>query len=137
MEYNTNIKLYEEIKNIIKDAKKNIVSQVNNTMVIAYWNIGKIIVEEEQNGNDKAQYGKYLINTLSKELTKSLGRGYSKSNLKSMRKFYLKYEKSQTLSGQLTWSHYLELLEISDSNIRSFYEKETVNCNWSVRELRR
>lgn len=107
-----------EIKNITQDAKKTAVSQVNNTMIFAYWNIGRLIVEEEQQGKDKAEYGKIIIRTLSTELTKTLGKGFSNSNLHSMRRFYLQSHIFQTVSGKLTWSHYLELLEISDFDIR-------------------
>lgn len=126
-----------DIKKIIEDSKKQVVRSVNTIMLQAYWNIGKRIVEEEQNGSDKADYGKALINNLAKELTSFYGKGFSKSNLFSMRKFYLSYQKIQTLSGKLSWSHYLLLLGVSDLNARSFYEHECENSNWSVRELER
>ncbi len=86
---------------------------------------------------DRAEYGKELIVNLSKRLTKEYGRGFSKSNLFNMRKIYLAYPKFQTVSGKLTWSHYCELLGISDESKRSFYEKESINTNWSVRESKR
>ena len=82
-------------------------------------------------------YGKKLIADLSKRLTKEYGKGFSRSNLQNMRNFYLLYPICQTLSGKLSWSHYCELLSVSDDNKRSFYEKETVQANWSVRELKR
>ena len=85
----------------------------------------------------KAEYGTALLKVLSKELTKQYGKGFSRSNLQSMRKFYLEYKKCQTLSGKLSWSHYLLLLGVSDKNARSFYEHECENSNWSVRELER
>ena len=106
-------------------------------MVLTYWNIGRRIVEEEQNGMAKAEYGSALLKMLSKELTNQYGRGYSRSNLQSMRKFYLEYQKCQTLSGKLSWSHYLLLLGVSDKNARSFYEHECENSGWGVRELER
>jgi len=106
-------------------------------MLITYWNVGKIIVEQEQNGNIKAEYGKQVLKELSKELKTILGSGFSVSNLFNMRKFYITYPKFQTLSGKLSWSHYCELLSISDNTERSFYEKECANSNWSVRELKR
>ena len=90
-------------------------------MLQTYWNIGRRIVEEEQNGNMRAEYGSALLKDLSKELTKDYGRGFSRSNLQSMRALYLNYEKCQTLSGKLSWSHYLLLLGVSDLNARSFY----------------
>lgn len=106
-------------------------------MLQTYWNIGRRIVEEEQNGNYRAEYGSSLLKELSKELTKEYGKGFSRSNLQSMRNLYLNYEKCQTLSGKLSWSHYLLLLGVSDLNARSFYEHECENSNWSVRELER
>lgn len=96
-------------------------------MLQAYWNIGNRIVEEEQNGNIRADYGSSLLKQLSKELINEYGKGFSRSNLQSMRKFYLSYQKSQTLSGKLSWSHYLLLLGVSDLNARSFYEHECKN----------
>lgn len=126
-----------EIKSIIDNAKKNIAISINNEMVLAYWNIGRTIVEHEQGGKEKAEYGSSLMKELSAELTKTYGKGFSKSNLFSMRRFYLEYPKFQTLSGKLSWSHYLLLLGVSDLSARSFYEHECVNSRWSVRELER
>ncbi|MEG2011397.1 MAG: PDDEXK nuclease domain-containing protein [Bacilli bacterium] len=130
-------KMIEEIKTIILDSRKKVFYEVNNTMLNSYWNVGRIIVENEQNGNIKAEYGKEIIKGLSKELRKILGTGFSISNLFNMRKFYLTYPKIQTLSGKLSWSHYCELLSIENIDERNFYEKECINSNWSVRELKR
>lgn len=102
-----------------------------------YWNIGRIIVEYEQQNQIRADYGKQTLRELSKELTREFGKGFSRSNLQNMRAFYLAYEKCQTVSGKLSWSHYCELLSITDENKRSFYEKEPINSGWSVRELKR
>ena len=126
-----------DIRKIINESKKNIIKNVNTIMLHAYWSIGKRIVEEEQKGKKRAEYGSSLIKLLSKELTNEYGKGFSKSNLFSMRKFYIEYQKFQTVSGKLSWSHYLLLLNISDSSERSFYEHECENSNWSVRELER
>lgn len=87
--------------------------------------------------NFKAEYGKKLLKLISKELTRELGKGFSVSNLQFMRSFYLQYQIQQTLSVELSWSHYCELLGVSDKSARSFYEKEAINSNWSVRELKR
>ena len=95
-----------------------------------------MIVEEEQNGNIEPEYGRKLYIELAKNLTKRMGKGFSRSNLFNMRNFYIKYPIVQT-SGQLTWSKYCELISIDDDNERSFYEKEAINSNWSTRELRR
>jgi hypothetical protein len=94
-------------------------------------------VEYEQAGLEKADYGKQLLKTLSKDLTKELGKGFSVSNLQYMRRFYISYPKQQTLSVKLSWSHYCEILNVSDIKAREFYEKEAINSNWSVRELKR
>lgn len=133
----SNAKMIEDIKEIIINSRNKIAYEVNNTMVLAYWNVGRIIIENEQNGNIKAEYGKQLMKELSKELRKILGSGFSISNLFNMRRFYLKYPKFQTVSGKLSWSHYCELLSIENDDERSFYEKECINSNWSVRELKR
>ena len=132
-----NKQMVDDIKQIIIDSRKKTIYQVNNTMLKAYWQIGKIIVENEQKGNIKAEYGKQIIKELSKELSKTLGKGFSKSNLFNMRRFYLTYQKFQTVSGKLSWSHYCELLSIANESERKFYEKECINSNWSVRELKR
>ncbi len=95
------------------------------------------IVEYEQRGNEKAEYGSALLENLSKDLKLRHGKGFSKSNLIYMRLFYLKYQKSETLSHQLSWSHYFELLKIEDDLERSFYEKQCIHEKWSNRELKR
>lgn len=132
-----NSKMIEQIKEIIINSRQKVSYEINNTMLEAYWNVGRIIVENEQNGNIKAEYGKQVIKEVSRDLKKVLGKGFSVSNLQYMRRFYLKYPKQQTVSVKLSWSHYCELLSISDDDKRSFYEKECVNSNWSVRELKR
>jgi len=134
---NLHTDVYANIKRLMENARTDVAKQVNNILVKTYWEIGRIIVEDEQGHSDRAEYGKNLIADLSKKLTKEYGKGFSKSNLFYMRSFYLTYPIFQTLSGKLSWSHYLELLSIDDKNKRSFYEKETVNANWSVRELKR
>ena len=129
--------LIESIKSIIMTSRQNIVRAVNTEMISAYWNVGRLIVENEQKNMERAQYGEQTLKNLSKRLTKELGSGFSTTNLKMMRRFFIVYEKSQTVSDQLSWSHYCELLSISDTNKRSFYEKECIASKWSVRELKR
>ena len=126
-----------EIRELLENARKNVAQQVNTQLLTTYWNIGRIIVEYEQQNQIRADYGKQTLKELSKELTREFGKGFSRSNLQNMRAFYLAYEKCQTVSGKLSWSHYCELLSITDENKRSFYEKESVNSGWSVRELKR
>jgi predicted nuclease of restriction endonuclease-like (RecB) superfamily len=122
---------------VLITARQNAARQVNDELLTAYWNIGRIIVEHEQDAKDRAEYGSLTIKQLSKTLTAEFGRGFSRSNLQNMRSFYLTYQKCQTASGKLSWSHFCELLSISDESRRSFYEKETLNSGWSVRELKR
>ena len=129
--------LLNNIRSIIDRSKKAVVYTVNTIMLQTYWEIGRLIVEEEQSGETRAQYGKELLVSLSKELTEIYGKGFSRSNLQNMRAFYLTHQKSQTVSGELSWSHYLELLSIERDNERSFYERECIASHWSVRELRR
>ena len=126
-----------EIRELLENARKNVAQQVNTQLLTTYWNIGRIIVEYEQQNQIRADYGKKTLRELSKELTREFGKGFSRSNLQNMRAFYLAYEKCQTVSGKLSWSHYCELLSITDENKRSFYEKESINSDWSVRELKR
>ena len=129
--------MINEIKDIIDKAKKNVAKEINIELINAYWNIGRVIVEHEQNNNDRAEYGKQTLKELSKKLTNELGKGFSRSNLQNMRAFYLNYPKCQSLTGKLTWTHYCELLGISDKDKRSFYEKECEKSGWSVREVKR
>ena len=126
-----------QIKSILYKARSNVVSQVNGELLKAYWNIGRIVCEYEQSTPERADYGKQIMKNLSKELTREFGKGFSVSNLQFMRRFYLTYSIQQTVSVKLGWSHYCELLTNTDSDKRSFYEKEAINANWSVRELKR
>jgi hypothetical protein len=110
---------------------------INESIIDTNWNIGKYIVEFEQDGQAKAKYGSQLLERLSTDLTRIHGRGFSRSVLNYMRQFYLRYPICETLSHKLSWSHYCELLKISDDLERSFYYQQNINENWSVRELRR
>ena len=127
----------QEIGGLLAAARSHVARQVNSELLGTYWHIGRIIAEYEQTVPERADYGKQTLKELSKALTTEYGKGFSRANLQNMRSFYLSYEKCQTLSGKLTWSHYCELLTVSDPSKRSFYEKEAVNSNWSVRELKR
>ncbi|MBR3493181.1 MAG: DUF1016 family protein [Bacteroidales bacterium] len=129
--------LYSQIAQLLQNARKAVAVQVNNALVLTYWNVGRLIIEDEQNNKQRAEYGKQVLNELSKRLTKEFGKGFSRSNLHWMRMLYIKYPICQTLSNKLTWSHYCELLTIADDDKRMFYEKECVNAGWSFRELKR
>ena len=152
----SNSKFYNKVVELLKEARKSVVKTVNKTMVLTYFEIGKIIVEEEQKGKSRAEYGKQILKGLSEKLTSEFGKGFSIRNLEQMRKFYLVYgkhtenkidTKTQTLSAELvnnkmpdfklSWSHYLFLMGLDDIKERTFYEIEAYNNNWSLRELRR
>lgn len=133
----SNNPMISEIRELLENARKNIAQQVNTELLTTYWQIGRIIVEYEQQSQLRAEYGKQTLKELSKELTKEFGKGFSVSNIQFMRRFYQVYPIQQTASVKLSWSHYCELLTIPDADKRSFYEKEAVNSGWSVREMKR
>ena len=136
--HNTN-RLFNKVSELLKAAQNTVLQTINTTMVETYFEIGKMIVEEEQQGEERAKYGNQLITELSKKLSSDFGKGFSSTNIKQMRSFYIFYSKSQTVSDQfkLSWSHYLFLMRMDDENERNFYEIESIKSNWSFRELKR
>lgn len=130
-------KVYERIREIIEHARRNIVRAVNTEMVAAYWHIGKEIVEEEQRGKTRANYGEAILKKLSDKLTADFGKGFDESNLRNVRYFYLSYPKRDALRHELSWTHYRILMRVEKPEARSFYEIECINNNWSARELER
>ncbi len=140
MELMTKEILIEQIQTVLFESRKNVAKEVNTQLLQAYWNIGRLIIEYEQDNNIRAEYGKQTLKEISKTLTNKIGRGFSVSNLQFMRRFFQKYKMEQiqqTASVKLSWSHYCELLTITDDKERSFYEKEAEKSNWSFRELKR
>lgn len=129
--------LVGEIRDILDAARRNVAREVNNELIMSYWKIGEIIVHYEQNDSIRAEYGEQTLKLLAKSLTAEFGKGFSRANIYNMRLFYQTYSKIQTVSGKLSWSHYCELLSISNEDKRNFYEKEAANAKWSVRELKR
>jgi len=129
--------LVTDIGLLLTHGREQAFKAVNTILVKTYWEVGKRIVEFEQLGKEKAKYGLSILDNLSKDLRLKYGKGFSRSNLVYMRLFYIKYPKSETLSHQLSWSHYFELLKIDDDLERSFYEKQCINEKWSNRELKR
>lgn len=129
--------LIHQISETYQQGQRNAVAAVNSTMVETYWQIGRYIVEFEQKGKQRAEYGQSLIDKLSGDLSISLGKGFSRSNLIYMRLFYLEFPISEKPSHLLSWSHYVELLKISDKLERSFYLQQTIRENWSIPELKR
>jgi predicted nuclease of restriction endonuclease-like (RecB) superfamily len=133
-EYNN---LINKISKLVIESRTAIVKTINTKMVHTYWTIGKYIVKYEQEGRVRADYGSELMKKISEELSANLGKGFSQRNLRDMRRMYLTYQKWQTVSANLSWSHYCLLLSISDKHARQFYKKEAITSNWSVRELER
>ena len=127
-----------DVKEIVARARKQAYSAINSAMVEAYWKMGKRIVEEEQQGQARADYGKQLLKSLSKALTEEFGKGFSVNSLYYYRQFYLAFpEKLPTVWGILTWSHYKRLLSVSDPEARAWYLKEAAEQMWSYRTLDR
>ncbi|MCO6493190.1 MAG: hypothetical protein J5I98_32520 [Phaeodactylibacter sp.] len=114
-------KFYQEIRQLIEQNRRRAYKVVNAAMLHTYWNIGRMIVEEEQEGAAKAVYGKNLIPSLSKQLTKDFGKGFNTTNLKYMRQFYLSFPNSHAVRDELTWTHYRLLLKVQNHRARSFY----------------
>lgn len=152
MTKNRNEIFLKQVSDILKTARKNVKTAVNLAMVYSYYEVGRMIVEEEQRGHNRADYGKYIIKELSEYLTQQFGKGFSVTNLKQMRQFYQIYENDQigqTLSDQfpnlpetskgrkffLSWSHYLKLMRIDNIEERHFYEIEAARNDWSLSEL--
>lgn len=143
-------KLYDRVSNRINDARASVQNSINHEMTKAYWHIGREIVEFEQGGQERAEYGESTLKKLSKKLNKKYKRGFGVVNLQQARRFYLEYQidrdnqKYQTVSDKslvvdtnLSWSHYVELMKVSRDEAKKFYQIEALKNNWSVRELRR
>ena len=126
-----------QIKSIIEQSRTSIVAVVNRELLQTYWKIGRLISTRNDGNNLDNSSDRTFMLALSKALTDELGRGFSRPNLINMKKFYEHYPSGQTLSDHLSWSHYCELLSVSDVDARNFYEKECANSRWSIRELRR
>lgn len=127
---------YKEIRSYIVSAKQQIYKAVNSSMVEAYWNIGKKIYEV-CGENDRAAYGKQVLNDISNKLTAEFGKGFSVPNLRKMRQFYIMFQKRSTVLSELSWSHYELLIRVRDDNSRIFYAIECAKSSWSVRQLQR
>ena len=130
-------KLITQIESLLDKARNQVAVQINNTLLVTYMEIGRLIVEDMMEHHDDEDYQKATITTISKDLTNKFGKGFSRANIWNMMAFYKEYGSVQTVSERLSWSHYCELLSISDKDKRHFYEVECINSKWSVRELRR
>lgn len=129
-------KFYDEIRNILHTARNKVYQTANFAMVEAYWNIGKSIIKE-QGGDEKAAYGTGLLKELSEQMTRDFGKGFTVTNLKYMRQFYLTFPNGHALRGELSWTHYRLLMKVENDNAREFYMQEAVKSQWSTRQLER
>lgn len=129
--------MYDQIRQVLLDAQKSVLHAVNTAMVYAYFEVGRLIVEDEQHGMARAGYGEETLIDLSGKLITEFGRGFSVRNLRNMRTFYITFKNRQTLSAKLSWSHYTLLMRLDNEQARKFYLKEVEVENWSVRELDR
>jgi predicted nuclease of restriction endonuclease-like (RecB) superfamily len=132
-----NNQLIIDIRTLLISSREELQLSINTTMVQTYWNIGRIIVEDEQNGNDRAEYGKQLLQQIAKSLTDEFGKGFDITNLRKMRQFYHLFPKQGTVRLELSWSHYRRLIRIENKAARQWYVDEIISNNWSARALDR
>lgn len=129
-------RFYEQIRSILETARNQAYSAANSAMVQAYWSIGKSIVEQ-QGKSERAEYGRQLLQELSKQLTHDFGKGFTASNLRNMRQFYLTFSNCYALRSNLSWTHYRMLMRVENEKARNFYLEECEKANWSTRQLER
>ncbi|WP_417788406.1 PDDEXK nuclease domain-containing protein [Stutzerimonas xanthomarina] len=129
--------LVADIRELITAARRQVVRAVNSSMVKTYWQIGRLIVENEQQGSTRAAYGKQQLQRLSRELTEEFGKGFDVTNLRNMRRFYEAFPNRETVSPELSWSHYNHLARIENPSARTWYQQEAIQHGWSVRVLER
>jgi predicted nuclease of restriction endonuclease-like (RecB) superfamily len=137
---NSFLLFYEDISKILLEARQKVYKSINSEMVLAYWRIGKRIVEEEQSGEKRAEYGAFLIHQASERLSKEFGKGFSVSNIKNFRQFYLKFPQTEigyALRSELTWTHYRSIMRVDNPDARKYYISEAANQNWGTRQLDR
>lgn len=132
-----NNQIVDDIRNLLINSRIQIQQSVNSVMVQTYWHIGRIIVEDEQNGELRAEYGKKQLELISNSLTQEFGKGFDTTNLRNMRRFYLTFPIQDSVSLKLSWTHYRTLMRIENQNARDWYIKETIENHWSVRALER
>ena len=129
--------LLADIREVLLSARKTAYKAVNFAMIGAYWNVGRLIVEDEQHGKRRAEYGKAVLSELSDKLTTEFGKGFEERELRRMRQFYCVFPKWGTLRPELTWSHYRLLIKVKDNNARLWYMNEAADQAWSSRQLDR
>ena len=133
----TNARLIEDIRSLLIESRKQLVQSVNSAMVQTYWHIGRMIVEDEQHGEQRAEYGKAQLEQIAKALTLEFGKGFDARNLRNMRQFYTTYSNWNSVSTKLSWTHYRVLMRLENPNAREWYMQESIENSWSARALER
>jgi len=132
--------IVNDIRQILRQARRKVYTAINFAMTEAYWHIGMCIVQEEQQGKHRAEYGRQIIRELSKQLSAEYGKGFSETNLKNFRQFYLTFPENEicyTLRSELSWSHYRLIMRVDNPKAREYYIAEAAGQNWSTRTLER
>jgi predicted nuclease of restriction endonuclease-like (RecB) superfamily len=129
--------LFDKVRTVLKKARNSAHNAVNAAMVQAYWQIGRLIVEDEQGGEERAEYGKGILKELSRRLTIEFGKGYSIQTLRNIRQFYMTFPKRSALRSELTWTHYKYLMRVDNEKAREWYINEAADQNWATRQLDR
>lgn len=132
----TNSSLYADIKAVLEEARNKVYSAANSAMVLAYWNIGRLLFEASGE-NERSAYGKNLLGTISKRLTEEFGKGFTEANLRNMRQFFLTFPNRNALRSELSWTQYRMLMRVQNPKVREFYLEECAKSNWSSRQLER
>lgn len=129
--------LYHGIRELVQQARQQVQRQINSAMVQTYWHIGRLIIEHEQQGEQRAAYGRQQLEQLSSRLTSEFGKGFDVTNLRNMRRFYQSFPIRETVSPELSWSHYNQLARLENPTARQWYQQEAIQQHWSVRALER
>ncbi|MGH1519924.1 PDDEXK nuclease domain-containing protein [Chryseobacterium sp. JK1] len=129
--------LFQSVKEIIRQSREKVFRIANSTLLLTYWQIGKLIVENEQQGKERAEYGKYTLRNLSQKLTLEFGKGFDESNLRNMRSFYHVFPICDALRHELSWTHYRILIRLDNSEKINYYINESIQNNWNYRDLKR
>ena len=133
----TNKSVLKDIKTLLQTARQHLQQTVNTTMVQTYWNIGRLIVEDELGGRERAEYGKKQLEQIAETLTQEFGKGFDITNLRKMRQFYQTFPMQDSVRLELSWTHYRRLMRIENRDAREWYIAESIENNWSARALER
>lgn len=127
--------LFQSVKEIIRQSREKVFRIANSTLLLTYWQIGNLIVEDEQQGKERAEYGKQTLKNLSKKLSLEFGKGFEESNLRNMRSFYQAFPKCNALRHELSWTHYRLLIRLGPIDKRNYYINESIQNNWNCQQI--